>query len=253
MLGRKDVKMWDRGAVKSLRLRPPDWFSYYMGNSYIRATEIGLEQIHSNKISLLKTDLWNEGIEYQRDILGYYQNNENFNLYGIDISPIVCSQARSKTKNVHIIQGDMRNLPFRDDSFDILLDLSTLDHIPENQVMDVLHEYKRALRKSGILVLIFWYKSFFVKYIKRMHQSATQYYFSLKSVRNNVKEMFDICKEYCIGTLLCIPYLESILSRLPIFIRNRILDMVLNLEYSTASKSILKDFAGLYVLIARKK
>ena len=256
----KNVKLWNKKAIKSLKLKPPNWFSYYIGNSYIRATEIGLKHVNSDKISLLKTDLWNEGVEYQRDILGRYQNYKNFNLYGIDISLVVCSHARSKIKNIYVIQGDIRNLPFKNNSFDILLDLSTLDHIPENQIIDVLQEYKRVLKKDGILVLIFWYNSFFIKfvkyirkYIRRARENATQYYFSLKLVKNNVKKRFDIIEEYCIGTLLCIPYLRFILNRLPIFLRNRILNVVLNLEYSKTSKFILKNFSGLYVIIGRRK
>ena len=247
----KDVELWNKEAIKSLKLKSPNWFSYYIGNSYIRATEIGLKHVNSDKISLLKTDLWNEGVEYQRDILGRYQNRKNFNLYGIDISPVVCSHARSKIKNIYVIQGDIRNLPFKNNSFDILLDLSTLDHIPENQIIDVLQEYKRVLKKDGILVLIFWYNSFSVKYILRARESVTQYYFSLK-VKNNVKKRFDIIEEYCIGTLLCIPYLGYILNRLPISLRNRILNLVLDLEYSKISKFILKNFGGLYVIIGKK-
>lgn len=252
----KNAELWNKEAVKSLNLKPIEWFVYYIGNSYIRATEKGLKYVNlKSKTNILKTDLWNEGIEYQRDILGKYQSYENFNLYGIDISHIVCSCAKSRVKKIHVACGDIRNLPFKDNSFDMILDLSTLDHIPENQVMDVLQEYKRVLKKDGILVLIFWYNSLLVKvrrYIKRERESNTQYYFSLKSIKNNVKDLFDIVEEYCIGTLLCVPYLGRILNRLPIFVRNPLINLTLNLEYSKISRFILKNFAGLYVIIARK-
>ena len=249
----KDIETWNKEATKSLKLKPLGWFSYYIGNSYRRATEIGLKHVTSNKVSLLKTDLWNESVEYQRDILGQYQDCENFNLYGVDISQVVCSHAKPRIKKIHITQGSIRNLPFRNDSFDILLDLSTLDHVPEDQVVDVLQEYNRVLKKDGILVLIFWYNSFSVKYIMRARESATQYYFSAESIKNEVKKGFDIFEEYCIGTLLCIPYLGFILNRLPTSLRNWILNLVLDLEYSKTSKSIFKNFAGLYVITGKRK
>lgn len=98
-----------------MKLKPPLWFSYYIGNSYLKATKIGLKYVNQNKINLLKIDLWNEGIECQRDILSHFQNDENFNLYGIDISPVVLSRAKSRLKNVNLVQGDIRNLPFKSD------------------------------------------------------------------------------------------------------------------------------------------
>lgn len=250
----QDVEAWNKEAIKRLKAKPPDWFSYYIGNSYRRATQIGLKYVTSNRVNLLKTDLWNEGIEYQRDILGQYQDCENFNLYGMDISLVVCYYAKSRIKNLHAIQGDIRNLPFEDEFFDIILDLSTLDHIPEDKVPKVLQQYKRVLKKDSILVLIFWYSSFSVKfvYIRRKRESDTQYYFSLESIKNEVKKRFDILEEYYTGILICIPYLKAILNRLPISICNRILNFVLNLEYSKIS-CILKSFAGLYVLIGKKK
>jgi len=40
-----------------------------------------------------------------------------------------------------------------------LLDLSTLDHIPEKEVIDIIKEYKMVLNESGVLVVVFWYNS----------------------------------------------------------------------------------------------
>lgn len=254
----REVELWNKEAEKELKLVSPSWFSYYIGNSYKEATKIGLKYVGSSRINLLKADLWNEGIKFQRDILGQYQHCENFNLYGVDISFFVCSYAKRRTKNLCAIQGDIRKLPFKENSYNIILDLSTLDHIPEVEVPLVLQQYKRVLKKDGILVLIFWYSSFFfnIKYaIIRRPKKDTQYYFSLRTIKNEVKKRFDILKEYCTGTFLYFSHrcIGFGLNRLPIFVRNRILDIVLKLEYSKISKSIFKSFAGLYVIIGRKK
>jgi len=114
-MSNKYVELWNKQANKSLRSEPSEWFSYYIGNSYLRATRIGLKHVPSNKINLLKTDLWNEGIEYERDVLGHYQYHKDLNLYGIDISPFVCLHAKSRANNIHILCGDIRRLPLEKD------------------------------------------------------------------------------------------------------------------------------------------
>lgn len=255
-MNQKDSEIWNQEALRALKSKPPLWFSYYIGNSYRKAVEKGLKHVTSEKVVLLKTDLWNEGIEVERDILGPLEERKNFDLYGIDISPVVCSYAKARLKKVNIVQGDIRNLPFKDNFFDIVFDLSTLDHLPENQALKVLQEYTRVIKKGGVLVLIFWYKSSFLKYIlkriRKREEPQTQYYFLIESIRNEIKKSFEILEEYSTGILLCVPYLGFILDKLPKTFRNLILNLVLRLEYSKASKYILKNFAGLYVIIGKK-
>jgi len=246
----KDIEIWNREAQKTLSATPLDWFSYYMNKSYRKVTEIGINHVCSDKINLLKTDLWNEGIDYQRDVLGLYNNYKNINLYGLDISPIVCHCAKSRIKNIHIAQGDIRTIPLKSNSFDILLDLSTLDHIPQNETTNVLREYNRVLKKSGIMVLVFWYRSLPVRLL--LKEGPTQHYFSLNSIKNDVKKHFDIIEEYGIGIIPAFR-LGCIVKRLPIPIRNGILNLALRLEHSKYSKIALKNFAGLYVIIGRCK
>jgi SAM-dependent methyltransferase len=156
-------------------------------------------------------------------------------------------------KNTNIIQGDIRKLPFKNHSFDIILDLSTIDHIPENQAYDVIKEYGHILKRGGILTLIFWYDSFAIKHIMRKRETESQYIYSLKLIKNEIDKEFDILEEYSIGLLLCIPYIRVILNRMPQRICRSILNIVIGLEYSNDSKYLLKYFSGLYVIIGRVK
>lgn len=257
------MENWDMAAAKSLASKhAPSWFSYYIGKSYLRATMLGLRNIQSKTISLLKTDLWNEGIEYERDILGEYENFKNLDIYGIDISRLTCLQAKSRLKKTHVSRGHICTLPFKSNFFSIILDLSTLDHVDEKQALIVLREYSRVLRKNGILVLVFWHKSFCVRNILKWEENATQHYFLLDIIRENLRKDFNVTAEYGIGTILCylwstlfpLSFLSShCLTSLPTSIRNRFLDLVLDVEYSEISKKTLKDLSCLYAIIAKKR
>jgi len=254
-----DRDFWDNDAKRALRSKPPQWYTYYVGKIYRKATEMGLKYTggNVNKTNLLKTDLWNEGIETGRSILDQYQADSKCNLYGVDISYITCSSAKGKLKTIHVVQGDVRALPFSDSSFDIVLDLSTLDHIPEYQAPSAIQEYKRILKKQGILVLVYWYDSallrllFKLRGINYREHWGIQYYFPISLIKDEVKKDFDILEEFCVGSLL------NIRKRIPALILRRlpksIYNLILDIEYSKISKWLLKGFAGLHAVIAKRK
>lgn len=250
-------KAWDEAAIQALKSRKheTECYSYYMRNLYRKSTEIGLKHVKSEEINLLKVDLWNEGIASQRNVLGRYQNNKNFCLYGIDISKIVCSNAKSKTNNVQIVHATIEKLPFKTNFFDIILDPSTLDHVSETKAINVLQEYKRVLKKNGILVLVFRYKSLAITLVRALNRKKAQnsmlrYFFSMKFVEK-AKKRFEILEVYSAGTYLSI---GGLLDRLPMRVRNSILDSFLTLKYwkSKTSKLMLKVFGGFYVIIGAK-
>jgi ubiquinone/menaquinone biosynthesis C-methylase UbiE len=73
---------------------------------------------------------------------------------GFDISKIALNKAQKllfQKKDVQLIYGDARELPFADNSFDKILCSEMLEHVPEPQV--VIKEFQRILNKDGIVVI----------------------------------------------------------------------------------------------------
>jgi len=249
----KTNEFWDCEALNALKKRSSDNYSYYVNTSYRAAVKKGLKHASPGRIRLLKTDLWNEGIETSRDILGQYKNDSRLRLYGVDVSQKVCEMARNNIKNLKIFQGEIQDLPFNKNYFDILLDLSTLDHVSIENAACALKEYARVLKKDGIVVLIFWQNSFFIRKVLKKREENGQYLFPLARIRQGVEDEFDILEEYCTGTLISNPYTKILLEKLPIWICKKFSNFVLKLEYSIFSKRLLRDISGLYVIIGRKK
>lgn len=54
-------------------------------------------------------------------------------------------------KNIKLIEGDAHNLPFDDDSFDLVYTVTVLQEIPDKN--KALHEIKRVLKPGGILAV----------------------------------------------------------------------------------------------------
>jgi len=73
-------------------------------------------------------------------------------LIGIDASKIAIDSARKQYPAIKFLVGDLEELPFKDNSFDLLYSAYVFEHLihPEK----VLNEAKRVLKSSGALVII---------------------------------------------------------------------------------------------------
>ncbi len=109
--------------------------------------------------TILKTDLFAEALEPFRaflwDIL-----EMNGDIIGIDISSEITSQARIKAAQyapnspAEYITSDVRQLPFSNDSFDLIISDSTLDHFHhKKEIIAALSELSRVLQPGGVLII----------------------------------------------------------------------------------------------------
>ena len=145
----KTVKIWEEwpGRKKygkahlelyyQIRIRNLEWLtsmssSLLPGNTHPR---------------ILKTDLWDEA---KKD--GRFFVDADGPKVGIDISSKICEMTRSRYGDrISIIQGSIEALPFQSDRFDILWDISTIDHSDNPE--QAIKEYGRVLKPGGVLLM----------------------------------------------------------------------------------------------------
>ena len=71
---------------------------------------------------------------------------------GMDLTPKMIEVANAKgLKNAEFIVGDSENMPFENESFDVLICANSFHHYPDPQ--EFFNEVKRVLRPNGVLVL----------------------------------------------------------------------------------------------------
>jgi ubiquinone/menaquinone biosynthesis C-methylase UbiE len=81
------------------------------------------------------------------DHFKYFNNDKT--IIGLDICLPYLQAAREKSKNIFLIQGDVYNLPFNDESFGEILSIYNLEHI--FHLGAALLEIDRILKKKGKL------------------------------------------------------------------------------------------------------
>jgi SAM-dependent methyltransferase len=100
--------------------------------------------------SLFKTDLWDEA--KNTEILRWAAD-QGARPFGVDIAPDVVQEARAVLKNHRpgFAMGDVRALPFGDDSFDLIYSMGTIEHFPE--FYQAVKEIFRVLKPGGTAII----------------------------------------------------------------------------------------------------
>lgn len=165
-------------------------------NSYQEILEYYLsrsQEVCSLKSSpiVLKTDLFNEAHSKPR-VGGIIKNLKGCgHIIGIEAQDVVTGLAKQNLGNGDwtLLTGDIRNLPFKDKSFSVILDLSTLDHIKPDQVESVLAGYNRVLDDTGAFFLVTWINTLGEAGDENWNAN-NQYYFDQKKLESSLNKYF---------------------------------------------------------------
>lgn len=172
---------------------------------------------HRNKAKVLEEEWKKEGIiELKKDtkilqvgcgpedVINYFSKGKK---YAVDpLANFYKKKFGLNYKGTEFLEARGEDLPFEDNSFDIVLLTNVLDHVESPR--KVLTEIKRVLKKGGIFYFeVFIYQKNFrklAKFIGKIKEWVKKeifnihhpYLFLRGEVRELIKEYFDIDKEY---------------------------------------------------------
>jgi len=135
-----EADYWDSVAEKTK----------YVNNPFFAHKKRELEKLVSKWLTnakgrVLKTDLFQEAFSFD------YILFSGSKVTGIDISPKIVWAASKRVRGERFVISDVREMCFKDDSFDIVFSNSTLDHFPE--VDKAMSEIFRVLKPNGKAII----------------------------------------------------------------------------------------------------
>lgn len=227
----KEAEHWDRVARRwSLKHHSNELLGEHKRKTYLSLVARWADVTNGQRI--LKTDLFAEAFGEEQFLFDIAQSNSN--IVAIDISNEIVDRARKQAKRYGLkenqfICGDVRQLPFPDNSFDLIISDSTLDHFPsETDIITALKELGRVLRVGGTLILSIDNKSnltyppyFLIRLWMRL--GLAPYFigktFSPQELRRNLEAIgFDVAKSTAIFHYphpdMLMRWLESTLRKL---------------------------------------
>ena len=150
------AEYWDRIARRKLA----ESSSYDLSAEHTRKTYLALVAKWTDIVSagrILKTDLFQEAFGQVQFLFDIIQLNGN--VIGMDVSREVVGRAERRVTDICMDAGrficcDVRHLPLKANSIDLIISDSTLDHFPkEEHIAMALEELGRVLRIGGTLIL----------------------------------------------------------------------------------------------------
>lgn len=148
-LGSQTAQYWDGVARHWAVARPQRLWRSYCDRINTRLCERWLPEMPVARA--LKTDLFDEASSGG----GLFRllATRARTVIGIDVSSLTLQRARTG-RPAQVVGADVRRLPFADQSFDLVLSNSTLDHFASlGDVATALTELRRVLKPGGHLVL----------------------------------------------------------------------------------------------------
>lgn len=143
--------------------------------------------------SVLKTDLFEEMLI--TDSFYDWLEKEARSVVGIDISSEIVRKAQNNFPTANFRTEDVRKTSFKNDSFDLVISNSTLDHLPRKDMDGSLKELKRITKKDGEIILTLdnkenknYYLFYFInKYLNWAHFKQENCY--------SLKEITSMCEQ----------------------------------------------------------
>jgi ubiquinone/menaquinone biosynthesis C-methylase UbiE len=132
-------------------------------------------------LRILKYDLYNEATG-TAEVTDWFLKR-GYEFYGVDISIEVIKRAKKnfgkKVPQKNLVLGDIRCLPFKNNFFDIVFSLGTIEHIRENQM--AVNEAYRVLKPGGVFIsgvnnrLDMWGSYFIYEITNKIFKHMTSY------------------------------------------------------------------------------
>lgn len=143
---------------------------------------------------VLKTDACNESHDYLPCSGGIALNLPSCaEVTVVEWDVAVIEAAKLRHPMLQLRHGDIRSLQdFTPGTFDVVLDLSTLDHIQPKDVHRALSSYQRVLKENGTLLLVFWAslnRDLITVGDCGEWNHGKQYYFEIDTIRETLKSL----------------------------------------------------------------
>lgn len=124
---------------------------------------------------------------------------KNKNIYGIDISPAMVLETQKKIlkkNHKNIIVGDIENLDFPNNTFDIITANFIFHHVPH--INKAIKETKRVLKTNGVILITSYEPSINTGLNKIHYESLKELDFPQKMLNTAVYTRFSSKKALCI-------------------------------------------------------
>ena len=113
------------------------------------------ELIDGKKV--LNIGCWTGGYEQLAE-----KNLNNLSMTSVDINHEALRTAKKNVRNVNFIEANTENLPFEDETFDVVTMFYVIEHLPQEKEREIIKEISRVIKTSGKFICVTHNNQWFV-------------------------------------------------------------------------------------------
>lgn len=118
-------------------------------------------------------------------------SSQGYNITGVDIASQTIKKLKRMFPELDVRVANVKNLPFKDENFDVYLSFGVVEHFKEGPQL-VLLEANRVIKRGGLLFLTIPYLNFF-RFLRfsvssRSHGQFYQYLYSRGEIIKRIEE-----------------------------------------------------------------
>lgn len=161
---------------------------------------------------------------------------------GIDFTPGMLKYAQKifkAHKNVNLMIGDVQNLPFNDEEFDLIGCFKVLPHVPRAD--KALHEITRVAKKNSTLFLEF-YSPYSFRWVLNRMKHHTEWHTTKQATQLIKNANLKVIKIYGLRTFIATEFLCYLPGGYSFF----------NFMENMFTNTFLNYFSGYYIVVCKK-
>lgn len=214
------------------------WYSFFIYPLFKLYKNVG-----KNKV-ILKFDVWEESslriskIRHLPYLIKKIFDPKEIFFIDIDKKLVSLSKKNMKYfgfKKAVVVNGDISNMPFKDNTFDVIIDFSTTDHLNFIKLKSTIEKIHKVLKKNGYLIIYhlnseyFNIKSWNYQYSSGLFPSYARKLSTLKALLSKKFEVVDFgyCFPFFVDNTLFI-YYRFLYNKLYRFLPRKLLFSFLN-------------------------
>lgn len=82
-----------------------------------------------------------------------YFNSDGFEAIGVDLAEALLAEAKKRSPDAKFKKMDFRKMSFKEKTFDGIWSMTSLVHIPREQIVSTLQEFHRVLADNGVIYI----------------------------------------------------------------------------------------------------
>lgn len=132
----------------------PRYYQPVVKGAYIKRLQMALDCLEDKKFDKILEIGYGSGIFFP-ELVSHCNKLYGLEIFGKEGEDKIVDMMKKENINVELVNGSILKMPFKENYFDAVICISTMEHLQPDELKQALRESRRVLKKGGMAVFGF--------------------------------------------------------------------------------------------------